>query len=333
MKLEFYKGSATTSRARTSNVSTIIMSSNHSLITGDTVTISGLGGTGYNDSDVTITVTNSTTFTYTNTGTNEGTTGDTDGLVFPNFTFPYNARLHSVRPNKYVDQRDFPYNFSYFGTTNPLKTRLSFTITGHFSSTNKSTNFRSLAKFGNSNKLMKFYMDPSSPDRFAIVIPNAPERTDTGNRTNFVDYVMLMTSPFGILFDETQQSGVYNGSDSNAGDVFAPIEKITGTTSAGTVTIKDKDGNGITFTSSGGATVIYLIYQTDLGANNLFTEYIYAEVGGTKQVLAVATDGQEMVTGLDPGETLTTRFNSGSSSIAGFSAGPTFFFRNGHSSI
>ena len=81
LKLEYYEGIATVSRARATNVSTIILGENHNLITGDTVTLSGLSGTGYNDDDVTVTVTNATTFTYANTGSNEGTTGDTGGLV------------------------------------------------------------------------------------------------------------------------------------------------------------------------------------------------------------------------------------------------------------
>lgn len=71
----------TASRARASNVATIVTSAAHGLFTGATVDISGLSGTGYNQTGVTITVVNSTTFTFANTGSNESTTADTGGTV------------------------------------------------------------------------------------------------------------------------------------------------------------------------------------------------------------------------------------------------------------
>jgi hypothetical protein len=72
---------ATSSRARSSNVATLVTGSDHGLTTGDYIDIVGLGGTGYNASRVQVTVTNTTTFTYSNTGSDEGTTSDTAGVV------------------------------------------------------------------------------------------------------------------------------------------------------------------------------------------------------------------------------------------------------------
>lgn len=72
---------ATSSRARASNVATIVTATAHGLSSGDAVTIAGLGGTGYNASNKTITVTNATTFTYESTGDNESTAADTAGTV------------------------------------------------------------------------------------------------------------------------------------------------------------------------------------------------------------------------------------------------------------
>jgi hypothetical protein len=72
---------ATASRARSSNVATIVTATAHGLFTGAIVTLAGLGGAGYNQSNVTITVVNATTFTYANTGSNESTTADTAGTV------------------------------------------------------------------------------------------------------------------------------------------------------------------------------------------------------------------------------------------------------------
>lgn len=73
---------ATASRARNgSNVATIVCGVNHGLVNGNTVSITGLGGTGYNTASASVTVTNATTFTYANTGSSEGTTADTAGLI------------------------------------------------------------------------------------------------------------------------------------------------------------------------------------------------------------------------------------------------------------
>jgi hypothetical protein len=72
----------TASRARTSNVATIVTGSTHDLEVGDFIEVVGLGGSGYNGYVEVLTVPNSTTITYTNSGTNEGTTTDTAGSVY-----------------------------------------------------------------------------------------------------------------------------------------------------------------------------------------------------------------------------------------------------------
>lgn len=76
----------TTNRARTSNVATITLGTNHGFVVGDVVTLTGLSGTGYNAASQTITAVAATTISYANVGSNEGTTADTGGtvtLIFP----------------------------------------------------------------------------------------------------------------------------------------------------------------------------------------------------------------------------------------------------------
>ena len=81
----------TVSRARASNVATIVTDADHRLAVGEKVIVSGLGGVGYNGTWTVASVPNSTTFTYANTGSDEGTTGDTSGTVVgPRYT-PYNT--------------------------------------------------------------------------------------------------------------------------------------------------------------------------------------------------------------------------------------------------
>jgi len=227
---------------------------------------------------------------------------------------------------RFIDRKDYAYNFTYFGLTLPLKSRRLISINGHFSGSNKSNDIRNLFKHCNTNKLQKFFF---SDDKFYIVIPMNPKKTNSGGRPNHVDYVANLISPFGILFGLTIKSGSKTSSEENEGDAFTPIEKIvtTGISSGNTYTFKDKDGNGLTFTASSSGTVeIYLIKMIDLGNDSFFTDFNVAFIGSEKQVLKIATAGKSFVLGLDPGEDLDTRFNSGSASIP---SNTTFNFRDG----
>ena len=72
----------TTNRVRTTNVVTLTTSAAHLLNVGDTVVITGVGGTGYNGTVVVLSVPSTTTFTYNNgTYSNEGSTADTGGSI------------------------------------------------------------------------------------------------------------------------------------------------------------------------------------------------------------------------------------------------------------
>lgn len=71
----------TVSRARSSNVATIVTSTAHGLLVGDVIELESMGGTGYNGVAVVASTPDSTTVTFANTGTNEGTTADTGGTL------------------------------------------------------------------------------------------------------------------------------------------------------------------------------------------------------------------------------------------------------------
>lgn len=70
---------ATTHRMRSSNIATLTVAS-HSFIAGDSVTVSGVSGTGYNGT-FTITGVTTTTISYANTGSDESSTADTGGII------------------------------------------------------------------------------------------------------------------------------------------------------------------------------------------------------------------------------------------------------------
>lgn len=77
-----FANKTTASRARDAgNTATIVTSAAHGLTSGNYVTITGMGGTGYNVTNAVVTVVNSTTFTYFSYGSVETTTADTAGTV------------------------------------------------------------------------------------------------------------------------------------------------------------------------------------------------------------------------------------------------------------
>lgn len=244
------------------------------------------------------------------------------------FTLPYNSQAFDDSINKFVEQKDYRYGFTYFGTTLPTKSKRSIIMTGHFSGASKATHYQDLSKHVNDYKLKKLYF---SSDKFYIVIPQQVKKTNSGGRTNFIDYVASFISPFGILFSDAQKNGGKTSAEDNEGNVQTLIEKIitTSVTSGNTYTYKDKAGNGFKFkANASGTATIYLIYQVDYGNDSYMTEFFHCLIGSTKQVLTLATEGQSMVLRLDAGETLNTRFNTGSADTP---ANTTFYFRHGYS--
>jgi hypothetical protein len=73
---------STASRARSALTATIVTSTAHGLAVNDLVSIRGLGGSGYNHEQVTVTsVPDATTFTFMSMGGDEPTTGNSGGTV------------------------------------------------------------------------------------------------------------------------------------------------------------------------------------------------------------------------------------------------------------
>lgn len=243
------------------------------------------------------------------------------------FTFPNAPRVFDVDMNKFVDRRAFAYAFTYFGLTDPLKSGQGFVLNGQFNGSNKNTDFRSLHRQFNSQEVKKLYF---SSDKFAIGFGTGLKRTHTGGRTNFIDYVANFVSPFGVLFGDDERSGLEDSSTENSGDAFTPFTRITGhVTKDQTVVINDSDGNGFTFVASDtGNFNLRLIYLTDSGDNNRFTEYWYGEIGGVAQSLFVSDNSKSIILGLESGESPDDIFSGGT--IENIT--PTFYWHDGYSS-
>lgn len=73
----------TVSRARDTNIVTLVTATPHGLITGSAIAVSGVGGTGYNVTEADVVVIDTTTIQYEAIGPDESTTPDTGGTVTP----------------------------------------------------------------------------------------------------------------------------------------------------------------------------------------------------------------------------------------------------------
>lgn len=244
------------------------------------------------------------------------------------YTFQHNPNLFNSSLRKYIKESGVSPAFNYMTLSKNFKSNQLITITGHFDGATKDTNFRSLAAQMNEPKIKKLFF---SATKFYICVPQSIEKTFAGGRTNFTDYTGSFISPFGILFGNAQKSGGTGSAEENEGDVFTPLEKITGTVTNGlAVTIEDGDGNGFTFTpTTSGTFTLYLIKMEDLGDDIFFTEYWYGVIGSTEQILRTSNNDKSPIIGLDAGQSLSNLFSGGT--VSNISS-VTFYFRDGWSS-
>jgi len=245
------------------------------------------------------------------------------------FTFPYNPNSVEMATAKNFSQIKIPYFFTIFGFGSPIRSSISIGLNGHFSGSTKNSNYRSLVAKVNNPILTKLYFE-NSYDKFYLCTGSNVQKVPTGTRPMHIDYVANFLSPFGILFDETQKSGLVNSGLENEGDMPTPIEKITGSVTIATpVTIKDKNDNGFTFTPTKTGTMTYYLVKIVSEDNIIYlTEYMYVEVGGDAQIVKNASTSGDLMLKLDSEESINDIFAAGT--VTGITA--TFYFRDGWSS-
>lgn len=202
---------------------------------------------------------------------------------------------------------------------------VSFILQGFFYGTNRWTNYRKLsAHIHDTKNLKKLYFES---DKFAIVVGKQIKRTNTGGRTNFVDYVATLESPFGILFGNTLNDNS-GGADTNDGDVTTFIEKITGTyDGSGDIVIEDDFGNKVTIqaadVSASDEITIRLVSMQDIGSNQYGTTFSYCYNDTTSTEINPITDGQGVIKLASGASTTTISISNLTSS--------TIYFRDGWS--
>lgn len=245
------------------------------------------------------------------------------------FEFPHN-------PNTFDDSLNSNHTFTNIayqrhhilvsgGGINPL----NIILNGHMDGANKLTDYRSLRKhFQETTKLKKLYFET---DKFYLGIGQQIKKTNTGGRTNFIDYIASFQTIIGILLDDTQQTYTNGGAHvTNDGDVTTFVEEIKGdvTSGASDVTVTDALGNSLKIPAAslttGQEVVISFVKMVDSGSGIYVTEYNYCTVVGT-QIRTVQTTGGFGLIQLIAGA------STSGLTITNLDVGYTVKFRNGWS--
>ena len=215
-----------------------------------------------------------------------------ENLVSPadTFTWSYNPQAFddTTDPNYQITQIGFQRHHILVsgGGISPK----SIILTGHFSGASKRTNWQNCSKhFLQTTLLKKLYFET---DKFHLGIGKQIKRTESGGRTNFIDYVATFEAIVGVLFGNTEKT-----SGTNGGNATTFVMDIAGTIANGAVdlVIKDALGNEITIAAAKlttGHTFTYtLIKMLDSGSGILVSKYAYVELNSVESLNVETTDG------------------------------------------
>jgi len=226
------------------------------------------------------------------------------------FTWPYNPKVYDDVINSNHEINPIQFQRHHILVSGGGISPKTIVLSGHFSGASKATSYRSLAKhFQQTTQLKKLYFES---DKFALGIGKQCKKTNSGGRTNFIDYVATFETIIGILLDDTEAT-----SGTNAGNVTTFITEITGQhNGGGDVVLSDILGNEITIPSSVLTSTPYIRYllvkMVDSGSGIYVSEYGYVEVSATgtagtyTQTEAVQTTGGFGVLQLPAGANVST---------------------------
>ncbi len=245
------------------------------------------------------------------------------------FTFPHNPNTFDDSLNSNLTFSNIAYQRHHIVVSGGGIDPLNLILTGHMDGSNKLTDYRSLRRHWQENSVLKkLYFET---DKFYLGVGIQIKKTNTGGRTNFIDYVGTFQSVIGILLDNTQQTFTNGGGNlTNGGDVKTFIEEISGTVTSGSspVTISDALGNSISIPAAslttGNAFVLTFVSMVDSGSGIFVSEYNFVTVAGSQINTVQTTGGFGLIQ-------LATNASTSGLSVANLDAGWTAKFRNGWS--
>lgn len=209
------------------------------------------------------------------------------------FSWPYNPNVFDDSSDMNFTRTGIPYARHHIIVSGGGISPKQLVLTGHFSGTNKDTNYRDLsAHFHESHKLKKLYFES---DKFYLGVGRQIKQTRAGGRTNFIDYVATFETLIGILFGNTQRT-----SGTNAGNTTTFIEEITGTVTNGASDVTVTDGTNslkipASALSTNDAIVIKFVSMQDSGSGIYVSEFNYTTIAGTATNQLQTTGGSGLI--------------------------------------
>lgn len=211
----------TLTRARASNIATIVTSVNHGFTTGDFVAITGLADTSYRSAAAEITVVNPNTFTYVNTGNDQITTSDLTGFVgyapitvtglgSGNYYFAIDASVVTAFLTNGMDTS----NVLYFNNGTPVKLTTNGTLPAPLQ---VGTTY--LANLDSSN-LLSLTLTDGTP----ITLTNIGSGQHYFNHQQ--DFTLNISNSFQVLANEYQNGDAVVANTSGT----TPVPLVAGTT-------------------------------------------------------------------------------------------------------
>jgi len=224
------------------------------------------------------------------------------------FTFPHNPNTYSDKSKKNMETNSSATYWDYYTLGDPeLKSKRDIIIKGHFDGTSKNENYRGLYKEMHDNKIKRFFF---ASDKFMIVLPVGLERTHTGGKTNFIDYVGNFVSPFNVLFGDPLNETDAVSALENDGNMPSPLIeiKIENLINGEEYKVVDSQGNGFDFTASeSGHITISLIKMINIGGGFYMSWYYEATYdSGAIAFLGWANSSNPLFLRLQPGEAIST---------------------------
>jgi len=202
-------------------------------------------------------------------------------------------------------------------------------LTGQFNGSNKNSDYQTLSgHFMENFKLKKLYFES---DKFYLGVGRQIKKTNSGGRTNFIDYVATFETIIGMLFSDTQKIHTDGGSEeTNSGNLTTFIEEISGTVTNGAadIVITDSLGNQVTIPAGSlttGQTVVFsLVKMVDSGDGIFVSEYNYTTVAGSQIKTVQTSDGFGMIQ-------LAAGHTTSDITVTNLDVGYTIKFRDGFS--
>ncbi len=207
------------------------------------------------------------------------------------FAFPDNPRTFDIPSNPNKKTVGIPMGRLHIGVDYGGTDPKAIVLNGEFRGSTRRDDYRSLVQLMNEASLLKLFLDD---EYFYYCLGQDVKETNSGTRTNFIDYVATLWSPWPYALSTTEDTYTVSIDDTSA----HTLNDATASTESGI----SADSTGA-FTNAGTAPAYVELEVENTGTNDI-TQVEF----GDRAVSSGSVDGDRLTTWtgtLQSGETLT----------------------------